>query len=219
MRSLAQDIWAGFLWPMRAHRQARFRGPFSGTSVVVHRPDGHVLMGVRKGSHGAGHHAFPGGRIEYGEGIAEAARRGLLEETGLDLPIEPLHAHPTTTAITDDGDHWITHYFVAHAPMEAKPEAMEPHKCGAWAWHPQSDLPSPLFEPISCDPGLIRAVTSIRGPSEAMVPGARVSNAEAPGQWGYGTVISGPTPHVSVLWDNGRRADHFPDQLHIATQP
>jgi 8-oxo-dGTP diphosphatase len=53
-----------------------------GASVIVLRRDG-VLMVKRANQPFAGLWSFPGGRIEPGEGAEEAARRELLEETGL----------------------------------------------------------------------------------------------------------------------------------------
>lgn len=54
----------------------------AGVSVVVR--DGERFLLVRRGRPPArGQYAFPGGRVEAGESEEEAARRELLEETGL----------------------------------------------------------------------------------------------------------------------------------------
>lgn len=51
-------------------------------SVAVRRGD--TMLLVKRGREPSrGYYAFPGGRIEAGEGLEEAARRELLEETGL----------------------------------------------------------------------------------------------------------------------------------------
>lgn len=51
-------------------------------SVVVTRGNTVLLVG-RARPPSAGLHAFPGGRVEAGESLEEAARRELFEETGL----------------------------------------------------------------------------------------------------------------------------------------
>lgn len=55
-----------------------------GVAVIICR-QGKVLVGRRKGSHGGGAWAVPGGSLEFGETVEECARREVLEETGLRL--------------------------------------------------------------------------------------------------------------------------------------
>src|SRR5688572_25404284 len=56
--------------------------PLVGIGVMIIR-DGKVLLGKRKGSHGEGEYAWPGGHMEYMESFADCARREVLEETGM----------------------------------------------------------------------------------------------------------------------------------------
>ena len=56
-----------------------------GVGVIVHR-NGRVLIGRRKGSHGAAGWGLPGGHLEPGETIEACARRETLEETGWYVP-------------------------------------------------------------------------------------------------------------------------------------
>ncbi|KKQ79681.1 MAG: Nudix hydrolase 1, partial [Parcubacteria group bacterium GW2011_GWC2_38_7] len=55
-----------------------------GLGVIIIR-DNKVLLGLRQGSHGAGEWAYPGGKVEFGETIFEAAIRETKEEAGIDI--------------------------------------------------------------------------------------------------------------------------------------
>ncbi len=75
--------------------------------AVLLREDGAVLLGRRPpGKPYAGYWEFPGGKVEPGETVAEALRRELREELGLDVE----RAHP-----------WITRRFVyPHATVKLR---------------------------------------------------------------------------------------------------
>ncbi len=56
-------------------------GPLVGVSAVVVR-DGLVIVGRRKGSHGAGSWAFPGGKVEPGEDPLMSSRASSTRRPG-----------------------------------------------------------------------------------------------------------------------------------------
>jgi 8-oxo-dGTP diphosphatase len=62
-------------------------GPILGVSTVVQHADG-VLLVKRAKPPFRDVWAFPGGKVEFGEALKAAARREVLEETGLDVEIE-----------------------------------------------------------------------------------------------------------------------------------
>jgi len=54
-----------------------------GTSVILINENNEILIGKRKGSHGAGMYSIPGGHLEFGETYDEGCSRELIEEVGV----------------------------------------------------------------------------------------------------------------------------------------
>lgn len=98
------------------------------------------LVGRRKGSHGAGTMALPGGHLEFGEDTEECATRELLEETGLRVAdIRFLTA--TNDYMPDDNKHYITLFHVCVRENDSdEPQLLEPDKCESWEWIAWKDL-------------------------------------------------------------------------------
>ncbi len=76
-------------------------------------------MARRKGSHGQGEYAFPGGHLEYMEGFEKCAPKHYVDIT--------------LTAKSKNGE----------------PINREPEKSEAWAWYSLDELPEPAFEMCS----------------------------------------------------------------------
>ena len=119
--------------------------PQVGVGVIIVR-DGKVLVGKRKGAHGAGEWAFPGGKLDAFETLADCARREANEETGLTVTSVKLADVFTEDFFPDDGKHFITVYVLAEASGE--PAVMEPDKCEAWRWFAWDELPEPPFNTL-----------------------------------------------------------------------
>jgi 8-oxo-dGTP diphosphatase len=116
-----------------------------GVSVVIRKGNA-VLLGKRLKSHGTGHWCTPGGHVEFGETPEQAARREVMEETGLQLgEIHPSKSLPyRNTFFPESKKQYITLYLEGEY-IGGKPVAMEPEKCAEWLWFKATDLPSPLF--------------------------------------------------------------------------
>jgi len=123
-------------------------GPLVGVSAVVVR-DGRLVVGRRRGSHGAGTWAFPGGKIEPGEHPRDVVARELEEETGLRARrITPITW--TSDLLEHDGAtlHFITlHHRVEVGPGE--PVVREPDRAEGWRWVTRDEIPEPVFAPAA----------------------------------------------------------------------
>jgi 8-oxo-dGTP diphosphatase len=110
----------------------------TGVHVVFER-DGKVLLMRRAGTgFFDGLWSLPGGHVEDGESLRDAARREAAEELGIALPAEALdvlgvvHRRSDTNRIDFflRADHWL-----------GEPVIAEPGKCDALAWHARDALP------------------------------------------------------------------------------
>lgn len=108
--------------------------------------DGRVLMLKRRGSHGEGTWAPPGGHLEFGESLEECAIRETLEETGVVISDVQFIAI-TNDVFASEQKHYLTLW------VEGRYEAGEatvayPDKVEDVAWVPWHSLPQPLFLPV-----------------------------------------------------------------------
>eukprot|EP00298_Acanthocystis_sp_HF-20_P013262 c20273_g1_i2.p1 GENE.c20273_g1_i2~~c20273_g1_i2.p1 ORF type:complete len:158 (+),score=61.42 c20273_g1_i2:25-474(+) len=134
-----------------------------GVAVLVlnkEKPE-HVLVGVRKGSHGAGKLALPGGHLEFGESFEECSKRELMEETGLELESVST-VSVTNDVMTSENKHYVTVFLMGVASDLSKLELKEPNKCEEWKWISWTDLSKvpedklfiPLLNLLKANPSL-----------------------------------------------------------------
>ncbi len=116
--------------------------PRVGIGVMILK-DGKVLLGKRKGSHGAGEYAFPGGHLEHLESFEDCARREVQEECGVE--IISLRFQFVANVTTYAPKHYVHLGFIANW-QRAEPQVFEPDSCDSWEWYAPESLPEPLFE-------------------------------------------------------------------------
>ncbi len=117
--------------------------PFSQVRVgvgVMLWHDGKVLLGRRKGAHGAGQLSFPGGHMEKGESIEECVLREMREEVGPAVEFVNLR-HQVTARSSRFMPRDYLHIGMSAKWVSGEPVLMEPDKCDGWSWYPFDDVP------------------------------------------------------------------------------
>lgn len=114
--------------------------------MVLVVKDGKVLLGKRKGSHGEGEFASPGGHLEYMESFTNCAKREALEECGIEIEdIQFLFV----ANIKEFAPKHYCRVGVMAKWKSGEPQLLEPEKCESWDWYDIDILPSPLFSSVS----------------------------------------------------------------------
>jgi len=116
--------------------------PSVGVAVIVIK-NAKVLLGKRKGSHGSGSWAFPGGHLEMNESIEECARREVLEETGISIK-NIRYATFTNDIFEEEQKHNVTLFVVAEY-HGGELQVNEPDKGEKWDWFIWEKFPENLF--------------------------------------------------------------------------
>ena len=114
--------------------------PKVGVGVIVFK-GGKVLIGKRKGSHGEGKWAWPGGHLEFEESIADCCRREVMEEAGIE--IENIRFLRLMNLVAY-GKHYADIAMISDW-KNGEAKVLEPEKCDGWEWRSLDDLPEPLF--------------------------------------------------------------------------
>jgi 8-oxo-dGTP diphosphatase len=116
--------------------------PKVGVGILVFK-EGKILLGKRKGSHGEGEYAFPGGHLEYMESFEECAKREIVEECGIE--VENIRFHLLANLTKYAPKHYV-HIGMIADWKSGDPKILEPDKCDSWAWYNIDNLPEPMFE-------------------------------------------------------------------------
>ncbi|KAK5945555.1 hypothetical protein PMZ80_002760 [Knufia obscura] len=108
--------------------------PRVGVGVFILNSNNEFVFGKRKGSHGQGTWALPGGHLELHESFEECAKREILEETGLEIR-DVRYLAATNSPRIDGSKHYVTIFMVSRLVKEGvQPELLEPEKCESWEW-------------------------------------------------------------------------------------
>jgi 8-oxo-dGTP diphosphatase len=115
--------------------------PNVGVGIMVVDGEGLILLGRRK----SGHWSMPGGKLDFGEGIMDCARRELAEETR--LVAKSLELVSISNDIMGES-HFVTIGFICKE-FGGNLRTTEPDKIADWTWYPMEKLPESLFLPTA----------------------------------------------------------------------
>jgi 8-oxo-dGTP diphosphatase len=113
--------------------------PMLAASVGVFR-EGRVLIGERLVEPAKGLFTFPGGRVELGETLAEAALRELLEEVGVTAEIIGFVDHVETVVRGKDGQPTFHAVVCAFAARWVSGEPQSSDEIGQTIWARPEDV-------------------------------------------------------------------------------
>jgi ADP-ribose pyrophosphatase YjhB (NUDIX family) len=117
-----------------------------GVGAVVFDAQERVFLAQRgpEASNERGTWEFPGGKVSFGEKLAEAVAREFLEEYGMVIEITELLGVNDHILLAEH-EHWVSPTFLArHVSGEAR--ILEPQKCSAIGWFKLDSLPAPLSQ-------------------------------------------------------------------------
>jgi mutator protein MutT len=116
------------------------KAPKVGVGVMILNDDGEVLLAKRRGSHGEGEYAFPGGHLEFGELFSDCAERETKEEAG--IVISNIRFQYLANILKYGGKHYV-HIGLIADYAGGEPQVLEPEKAKAGdgiQWMPHHNL-------------------------------------------------------------------------------
>jgi 8-oxo-dGTP diphosphatase len=85
---------------------------------------------------------FPGGSVELGERLADALRREIREEYGVEIEVGEL-LDVVDHILPDEGQHWVSPAFICRV-ASGDPVIREPEKCSEIGWFSPGQVPHDL---------------------------------------------------------------------------
>jgi len=87
---------------------------------------------------------FPGGSVEFGETLASALQREMVEEYGIEIAVGEL-LDVVDHILREEGQHWVSPTFICRITAGV-PAIREPGKCAAIGWFAPDHAPTNLTQ-------------------------------------------------------------------------
>ena len=117
-----------------------------GVGAMVFNETGEVFLARRgpRASNERGTWEFPGGKVGFGETLAQAIAREFVEEYGMTIKLGELLG-VNDHILEREQQHWVSPTFLARH-VAGTPQILEPGKCSEIGWFSLTDLPEPLSQ-------------------------------------------------------------------------
>lgn len=115
-----------------------------GVGAVIRNERGELFL-ARRGplaKNERGLWEFPGGSVEFGERLADALRREIREEYGMEIEVGEL-LDVVDHILTDEGQHWVSPTYLCRV-VSGEPRILEPGKCTEIGWFAPGSAPQDL---------------------------------------------------------------------------
>jgi mutator protein MutT len=116
-----------------------------GVGAVIVNEQGKIFLAKRGplAKNERGLWEFPGGSVEFGERLADALRREIREEYGMQIEVGPL-LDVVDHILPDEGQHWVSPTYICKPALDSQPRILEPGKCTAIGWFAPGNAPQEL---------------------------------------------------------------------------
>jgi mutator protein MutT len=115
-----------------------------GVGALIVDPQGRIFL-ARRGpaaKNERGLWEFPGGSVEFGERLADALKREMREEYGIEIAVGEL-LDVVDHILPEEGQHWVSPTYLCRI-VSGTPTIREPGKCTEIAWFAPTDAPRDL---------------------------------------------------------------------------
>ena len=127
-----------------------------GVGAMVFDNEGRVFLARRgpKAGNERGTWEFPGGKVVFGEKLAETITREFAEEYGMTIEVTELLG-VNDHILSEEQEHWISPTYLARH-VSGEPRILEPEKCTDIGWFSLSNPPAPLSQVTQSDLNMYR---------------------------------------------------------------
>ncbi len=115
-----------------------------GVGAIIVNPLGQLFLSRRgpQAKNERGLWEFPGGSVEFGETLAQALKREMREEYGIEIEVGQL-VDVVDHILVNEKQHWVSPTYICQM-ISGEPEIKEPEKCSQIGWFYPDEVPEDL---------------------------------------------------------------------------